>query len=31
VQWPGVSHEVALRGIQLLGEKVLPALRHQLA
>jgi alkanesulfonate monooxygenase SsuD/methylene tetrahydromethanopterin reductase-like flavin-dependent oxidoreductase (luciferase family) len=28
VQWPGVSHDVALRGIRLLGEKVLPALRN---
>jgi alkanesulfonate monooxygenase SsuD/methylene tetrahydromethanopterin reductase-like flavin-dependent oxidoreductase (luciferase family) len=29
VQWPGVSQEVAVRGIQLLGEHVLPALRSR--
>jgi alkanesulfonate monooxygenase SsuD/methylene tetrahydromethanopterin reductase-like flavin-dependent oxidoreductase (luciferase family) len=28
VQWPGVSQDVALRGIRLLGEQVLPALRN---
>jgi alkanesulfonate monooxygenase SsuD/methylene tetrahydromethanopterin reductase-like flavin-dependent oxidoreductase (luciferase family) len=27
VQWPGVSHEAALRGIRLLGEEVIPAVR----
>jgi alkanesulfonate monooxygenase SsuD/methylene tetrahydromethanopterin reductase-like flavin-dependent oxidoreductase (luciferase family) len=27
VQWPGVPHEVALRGIRLLGEQVIPAVR----
>ena len=27
VQWPGVSQEVALRGIRLLGEQVMPTLR----
>jgi len=27
VQWPGVSHEAALRGIRLLGEQVIPAVR----
>jgi alkanesulfonate monooxygenase SsuD/methylene tetrahydromethanopterin reductase-like flavin-dependent oxidoreductase (luciferase family) len=28
VQWPGVAQEVALRGIRLLGEDVLPKLRR---
>jgi alkanesulfonate monooxygenase SsuD/methylene tetrahydromethanopterin reductase-like flavin-dependent oxidoreductase (luciferase family) len=27
VQWPGVSQEEALRGLRLLGERVMPALR----
>lgn len=27
VQWPGVSQEIALRGIRTLGEQVLPKLR----
>jgi alkanesulfonate monooxygenase SsuD/methylene tetrahydromethanopterin reductase-like flavin-dependent oxidoreductase (luciferase family) len=27
VQWPGVSQDVALRGIRLLGEQVMPKLR----
>ena len=27
VQWPGVSHEAALRGIRHLGEQVIPAVR----
>jgi alkanesulfonate monooxygenase SsuD/methylene tetrahydromethanopterin reductase-like flavin-dependent oxidoreductase (luciferase family) len=29
VQWPGVSQDVALRGIRLLGERVIPALRRR--
>jgi alkanesulfonate monooxygenase SsuD/methylene tetrahydromethanopterin reductase-like flavin-dependent oxidoreductase (luciferase family) len=29
VQWPGVSHDVAQRGIRLLGEHVLPAVRRK--
>lgn len=28
VQWPGVAHETALRGIRLLGEQVLPKMRR---
>lgn len=27
VQWPGVPHALALRGIRLLGEEVIPAVR----
>ena len=27
VQWPGVSQEIALRGLRLLGEQVIPKLR----
>jgi alkanesulfonate monooxygenase SsuD/methylene tetrahydromethanopterin reductase-like flavin-dependent oxidoreductase (luciferase family) len=27
VQWPGMPHELVLRSIRLLGEKVLPKLR----
>jgi alkanesulfonate monooxygenase SsuD/methylene tetrahydromethanopterin reductase-like flavin-dependent oxidoreductase (luciferase family) len=27
-QWPGVSQDIALRGIRLLGEQVIPAFRR---